>query len=67
MVGDRIKISVTAPPVEGKANAAIVALLSRELRVPRKDVEIVAGARGKRKTIRVAGVTREDLWNLVDS
>jgi hypothetical protein len=61
VVGDRLKVAVTAPPVEGQANAALVAALARALGVRRRDVEIVGGERGKRKTVRVAGLTREAL------
>jgi hypothetical protein len=55
VVGDRVKVSVTAPPVEGEANAAVVALLARALGVRRQDVEIVTGTRGRRKRVRVRG------------
>jgi uncharacterized protein (TIGR00251 family) len=66
VVGDRIKIAVTAPPVEGKANQALVDLLARALKVRRQDVEIVSGSKGKRKTVRVAGATEQDLLELLD-
>jgi uncharacterized protein (TIGR00251 family) len=58
VVGDRIKVAVTAPPVDGKANAALIALLARILGVPRSQVAILRGHRGKRKTVSVKGVTR---------
>ena len=56
LVGDRLKIAVTAPPVEGEANAAVVAALARALGVPRASVAIVRGEGSRRKTVRVAGV-----------
>lgn len=56
VVGDRLKVAITAPPVDGRANAAIVELLARVLCVPRRAVTVVAGARGKRKTVRVEGL-----------
>ena len=61
VVGDRLRVAVTAPPVEGQANTAVVAALARALGVRRQDVEIVGGERGKRKTVRVVGLTREEL------
>lgn len=48
-----LKIAVSAPPVEGKANAACRRLLADILRVPVSRVEIIAGAHGRRKRIRI--------------
>jgi uncharacterized protein len=61
VVGDRVRVAVTAPPVDGKANEAVIAAVARALGVRRQEVTIVAGDRGKRKTVRVAGVTRQAL------
>jgi uncharacterized protein len=57
VVGDRLRVAVAAPPVEGKANAAVVELLAKTLGVPRGAVEIVRGETGRRKTVRLRGVT----------
>ncbi|HKA86077.1 MAG TPA: DUF167 family protein [Haliangiales bacterium] len=65
VVGERLKLAVTAPPVDGEANAAVVALLARALGVPRAQVAIVRGDTGRRKTVRVAGATRERLMALL--
>lgn len=54
--GDRLKLAVTAPPVDGEANAAVLELVSRALEVPRGAVEVVAGAASRRKTLRVRGL-----------
>ena len=54
--GDRLKLQITAPPVDGEANAAVVAFIADTFHVPRRDVELVAGATGKRKTVLVRGV-----------
>jgi len=51
----RIRIALTAPPVEGEANAALVAFLAKILGVPKRDVAIVVGLRGREKTVRVEG------------
>lgn len=61
MSGDRIKIFVTSPPVEGKANDAIIALVARCLGVRKNAVSIVTGDKGKRKVIHVTGATLADL------
>ena len=56
--GDRLKLAVTAPPVDGEANIAVIELIARSLGVARSAVTVVAGATSRRKTLRVAGVTR---------
>ncbi|HZY02007.1 MAG TPA: DUF167 domain-containing protein [Anaeromyxobacteraceae bacterium] len=57
--GGRLKIHLAAPPVEGEANAALVAFLAGALGVRRSDVTIVRGQAGRRKTVRVAGASPE--------
>ena len=54
----RLKVAVTAPPVDGEANAAVIEALAKALGVARSAVEVIAGASSRRKTVRVAGVTR---------
>ena len=53
----RLKIQLAAPPVDGEANAALVAFLADALSVRRQDVAIVRGDGGRRKVVRVAGLT----------
>lgn len=53
----RLKIQLAAPPVDGEANAALVAFLADALGVRKSDVAILRGDTGRRKTVRVAGVT----------
>ena len=55
--GDRLRVAVTAPPVDGAANAAVVEALAEAFSVPRRAVAIVRGETGRRKTVRIAGVT----------
>ena len=57
IVGDRLRVSVNAPPVDGKANEAVVRALAEALAVPRAAIEIVRGETGRRKTVRIRGVT----------
>jgi uncharacterized protein (TIGR00251 family) len=47
-------LKLAAPPVEGAANEALIALLARRLEVPRSALQLVAGATGRRKRVRIA-------------
>ena len=60
-VGNALKLALTAPPVEGKANEACVRFLAELLGVARSSVTIVAGESSRQKVVRVAGVTAEDI------
>jgi uncharacterized protein (TIGR00251 family) len=60
----RLKIAVTAPPVDGEANAAVIDLIARRLGIARGDVEVVAGASSRRKTLRIANATAEQVAEL---
>ena len=51
LIGDALKVKLTAPPVEGAANAMLIEFLSRCLTVPRSAVEIRAGQTGRIKQI----------------
>ncbi len=53
---NRLKIQVAAPPVEGKANEALVRFLADTLGIARAQVDIVGGTSSKRKTVRLADV-----------
>ena len=55
--GDAVKIRLRAPPADGKANNALIALLSRLLDVPARDLVVVAGHSARRKRVAIAGVT----------
>lgn len=51
--GDALKVRLNAPPVEGKANEALVRFIAERLKAPRTDVEIVRGQTARHKLIRV--------------
>jgi uncharacterized protein len=59
--GDRLKVAVTAPPVDGAANAAVIELFASALGCRRGDVEVVQGPTSRRKTLRLANATRAAL------
>jgi len=54
-VGDRLRVAVTAPPVDGAANAAVIDALAAAFGVRRAAVSIVRGETGRRKTVRIEG------------
>jgi uncharacterized protein (TIGR00251 family) len=64
-VGDRLRVAVTAPPVDGAANAAVIEALAEAFGVRRAGVSIVRGTTGRRKTVRIAGATRAALDRLL--
>ncbi|MCI0521064.1 MAG: DUF167 domain-containing protein [Chloroflexi bacterium] len=51
-----VKIRLTAPPVEGKANQALVEFLSEVLQVPKSRIDIVAGETGRDKLVSILGL-----------
>jgi uncharacterized protein (TIGR00251 family) len=53
----RLRVRVTAPPLEGRANQALVKLLAHTLRVPSRDVRIVRGETSRTKVVAVRGVS----------
>lgn len=56
-LGDAIKVRLTAPPVEGKANEALIAFLAEQLDVQKSQVEIVAGKTSRNKMVSVIGLS----------
>jgi uncharacterized protein (TIGR00251 family) len=54
-----LKVRLTAPPVDGAANEALIALLAQRLGLPKRDICIVQGATGRQKTIEIIGMTAE--------
>jgi uncharacterized protein len=56
-VGDALKLALTAPPVDGKANEACIEFFAKLLKVPRSSVTIASGQASRNKVIRVAGLT----------
>ena len=57
--GRTVKASVTAPAQDGRANEALLQLLARAWRLPRRDLSIVVGTASRSKIVRVAGEPRQ--------
>ena len=60
--GEGLRVRVTAPPVEGAANDAVIALLARSLKLPKGSVALVRGASARTKTIAVQGISANEVW-----
>ncbi len=60
-LGEALKLSLMAPPVEGRANEACIEFFANLLKVPRSSVTIASGQTCRRKVIRVAGLPAEEL------
>lgn len=56
-----LRLRVTAPPVEGEANAAVARLLARALRVAPSTVAVIRGERSRDKRVRITGLTEAEL------
>jgi uncharacterized protein (TIGR00251 family) len=60
-LGDALKISLTAPPLEGRANHACIEFLADVLMLPRSSITIAAGQTSRNKLIRVAGLSAAEV------
>jgi uncharacterized protein len=60
-LGNALKLSITAPPVEGRANDACVEFFAKLLKVPRSSVTIASGLTSRNKMIHVTGISAEDV------
>jgi uncharacterized protein (TIGR00251 family) len=58
-IGDAVKLSLTTPPVEGRANQACIDFFAKLFKVPRSSVTIAAGETSRNKIVRISGITAE--------
>ena len=59
MFGSALKVSIQAPPVDGKANSALRTFIAAQLKLPTAAVTLVSGASGRDKRVRIDGITPE--------
>jgi uncharacterized protein (TIGR00251 family) len=59
--GAAIKIKLRAPPVEGKANAALRSFLAEQLQVPERDIVLERGQKSREKLVRVDGLSEKEI------
>jgi len=60
-VGEALKLSLTAPPIDGRANDACIEFFSKLLNVPRSSITIASGQTSRTKVVRVAGLSAEEI------
>lgn len=60
-----VRIRITAAPVEGKANEALLSFLADVLEIPRSKIEIVAGETGRDKLVSILGMDAEAVHNRI--
>lgn len=61
VLGDAVKLALTSPPLDGRANEACVEFLARLLRVARSSISIMAGETSRNKVIRVFGLSATEV------
>jgi hypothetical protein len=66
VLGDALKVRVTAPPVDGAANEALVELLATTFGIPRRAITIVAGLSSRSKVVELAGVSETDVVRIAN-
>lgn len=59
--GDTLKVKLTSPPVEGKANESLIEFLSETLDAKRSSIKIVQGSKTRIKLLKIANMTKDQL------
>jgi uncharacterized protein (TIGR00251 family) len=61
-----IKIRLTAPPVEGKANKALVRFLADVFRISPSNIEIISGVKGRKKVVLIEGINEKTARSMIE-
>lgn len=62
-----LRVSLTAAPVEGAANDALIALLAEKLRLPKRQVHVARGATSRQKVLAIEGLAVEEFWRRLEA
>lgn len=65
-VDGKINIYVTSPPEKNEANLSIIFILSKVLKIPKRNIEICGGQHSKDKTVKIKGISLSELLQLFD-
>jgi hypothetical protein len=63
--GDALKVKLTSPPVEGKANKELIEILAKEFGVHKKYIKIISGQSSKNKIVRLHNIKSIEGWEKV--
>jgi uncharacterized protein (TIGR00251 family) len=63
--GDALKLRLTTPPVDGKANKAVIAFLAKLFKIPKSAVMIKSGLQSRRKKVLLSGLDEDHVRSLV--
>jgi uncharacterized protein (TIGR00251 family) len=61
-----LKISLTTPPIQGRANEALIAFLSDQLRIPKSRIALITGATSRTKLLRITGKSAAEVQAALD-
>lgn len=64
--GDAVKISITAPPVDGKANESVVRFFAKLLKIPKSAITIISGETGRTKRLLLSGISATEVRETID-
>jgi uncharacterized protein (TIGR00251 family) len=65
-MGDAVKLAITAPPVDGKANQSVIEYLAHLFHVPKSSIVIVSGETGRNKLIAIRGMTAAQVLQVLN-
>jgi len=63
--GGAIKLKITAPPVDGKANTQVTAFIAKLFKLPKSAVTLISGQQSRRKRIAVTGIDRDEVRQIL--
>jgi uncharacterized protein (TIGR00251 family) len=66
MEDGRLRVRLTAPPVEGRANQALIKLLAKMFGLPKSSINIVSGERNRNKRLHLGGLDRQDYQRIIE-
>ena len=62
-----LRVSLTAAPVEGAANEALITLLAEKLRLPKRQLQVARGATSRQKVMAIEGLAVEEFWRRLEA
>ena len=65
-LGDALKLSITSPPIDGRANQACIEFFAKLLKVPRSSITIASGQSSRNKVMRVVGLTADEFHQRIE-